>query len=90
MKIKLLVPAIMLFILSSCNGVADKKSEGGINTTATDDSIQYKITYTLTHSDSPYADFDTALILKFVNENDFNSWHKKNKDIIKAMERIKK
>jgi hypothetical protein len=92
MKIKLLVPVIMLSILSSCNGVIDKKSDGRINSTATDDSIEYKITYTLTHANPPYTDFDTTLIVKFVNENDFNSWYKENKDILhpKSMERIKK
>jgi hypothetical protein len=90
MKTKLFLSAIIILTLS-CNRAATKKNISEDNAAVKEDSIEYKITYTFTHPDPPYADYDTILIVKFADENDFNAWKAKNNNgAFKSAEQIKK
>ena len=70
MKTALLFLAGVLFIASSCGNM----KKGNDATAAKNDSVAYKVTFTIANPDYPFSKHDSTVTMKFVNDGEFVSW----------------
>ena len=80
----LLAVFVIVFLYSYFSNKSNENKMATAN-----DSIEYKILYSFIQSDPPYAEYDSLIIRKFSNEDEFHKWEKSD-TTHKSAERVNK